>query len=93
MTRHTYFRRLEPQSSDGPSKGERDSTSIMLTCAQLVEGYLANHPGYGYRRIRELMIADCHVVSASTVHRAIQVSRSRASHTVTQGLFACNSDG
>jgi len=42
-----------------------------------VDDYIANHQDYGHRRIHELMIADGHIVSASTVHRAIQVSRAR----------------
>jgi transposase-like protein len=77
MSRRTYARRLELLRSARPAENKRDSTSIVATCAQLVDDYMANHPDYGYRRIRELMIADGHIVSASTVHRAIQVSQAR----------------
>jgi hypothetical protein len=77
MSRRTYARRLELLRSATPPENKRDSTSIVSTCAQLVDDYMANHPDYGYRRIHELMITDGHIVSASTVHRAIQVSQAR----------------
>jgi len=84
LSRRTYCRRLELLRSDRPPESERDFTSIVSTCAQLVDEYVAKHPDYGYRRIHELMIADGHMVSASTVLRAIQVSRCRASDSVAQ---------
>ena len=89
VSRRTYFRRLA-LLTDGarPPENERDSTSVVSICAQLVEDYVAKHPGFGYRRIRELMIADGHMVSASTVHRAIQVSQRRASDPIAQAGFS-----
>lgn len=87
---HNCSCRLEPQRSVKPPSNEHDSTSVTSTCARLVEGYAAKHPNYGYRQIHELMIADGHVVSTSTVRRAIQVSQHRPEtpernqHTMTQ---------
>ncbi|WP_034261988.1 hypothetical protein [Actinospica robiniae] len=73
----TCCRRLIPQESAQSPRNECDVTSVLPTCAQLVEGYMAQRPGYGNRRIHELMIADGHVVSASTVRRAMDVSQRR----------------
>jgi transposase-like protein len=86
MSRRTYARRLKPLRSAKPREDNRDSTSIVSTCAQLVDDYMANHPGYGYRRIHELMIADGHIVSASTVHRAIQVSQAKKDQSARDTL-------
>jgi transposase-like protein len=93
VSRRTYCRRLELLRSARPPKSERDSASIMSTCAQLVDDYMARHPDYGYRRIHELMIADGHLVSASTVLRAIHVSRCHASDSVAQRLSTHNPKG
>ena len=86
MSRRTYARRLKPLRSTRPPENKRDSTSIVSTCAQLVDDYMANHPDYGYRRIHELMIADGHIVSASTVHRAIQLSQARKDQSARDTL-------
>jgi transposase-like protein len=86
MSRRTYARRLELLRSARPPENKRDTTSIVSTCAQLVDDYTANHSDYGYRRIHELMIADGHIVSASTVHRAIQVSQARKDQSARDAL-------
>jgi transposase-like protein len=75
VSRRTYFRRLVLLKSTRAPGDAHDFTSITSTCARLVEDYLVEHPSYGYRRIHELMIADGHMVSASTVLRAIRVSQ------------------
>jgi transposase-like protein len=94
VSRRTYFRRLILLRSERPPGNERDSTSIVSICAQLVEDYVAMHPDYGYRRIHELMIADGHAVSASTVLRAMRLSQCRASDVKAQGpLHKCPEHG
>jgi transposase-like protein len=85
VSRRTYFRRLALMKSGRPPKKEGDSTSIVSTCAQLVERYVVAHPGYGHRRIHELMIADGHMVSASSVFRAIRIFQLRESDPTAQG--------
>ena len=75
VSRRTYFRRLVLLKYARSPEDGHDSTSITSTCAQLVEDYLAKNPGYGHRRIHGLMIADGHMVSASTVLRAIRTSQ------------------
>lgn len=87
VSRRTYFRHLVLLRSGRPPRSERDSTSILLTCAQLVEDYLAKHPSYGHRRIHELMIADGHMVSAATVLRAIHVFQRHGSGSTAQGFL------
>ena len=79
ISTRTYFRRLESLRNVQPPKEVNGCTSITTICAELVKDYVADHPGYGYRRIRELMIADGHMVSASTVFRAMRISRRRTS--------------
>jgi transposase-like protein len=85
VSRRTYFRRLALMRSGRPPRKEADSTSIVSTCAQLVERYVVTHPGYGHRRIHELMIADGHMVSASSVFRAIRIFQLRDSDSTAQG--------
>ncbi len=85
VSRRTYFRRLALLRSGRPPRNAVDSTSIVSTCAQLVERYLVMHPSYGHRRIHELMIADGHLVSASSVFRAIRIFQRRESDFTAQG--------
>ena len=72
ISRRTYFRRQSQlKSGDLAAKGPWPSPSVDAA-ARLLEGYLAEHEGYGHRRLRALMAADGHVTSESTVLRAMR---------------------
>lgn len=85
VSRRTYSRRLAQLRSGRPTRNEADSTSIVSTCAQLVERYVVMHPDYGHRRIHDLMIADGHMVSPSSVLRAIRIYQRRSPDSAARG--------
>ena len=72
ISRRTYFRRQSQlKSGDPAAKGPWPSPSVDAA-ARLLEGYLAEHEGFGHRRLHALMAADGHVTSESTVLRAMR---------------------
>jgi hypothetical protein len=72
ISRRTYFRRQSQlKSGDLTAKGPWPSPSVDAA-AKLLEDYLAQHEGFGHRRLHALMAADGHVTSESTVLRAMR---------------------
>ena len=72
ISRRTYFRRRSQlKSGDPTAKGRWPSPSVDAA-ARLLEDYLAEHEGFGHRRLHALMAADGHVTSESTVLRAMR---------------------
>lgn len=72
IPRRTYCR-LQARQRTGLSavKGPWPSPSVDMV-EKLLQEYLLEHPGFGYRRIHALILADGHATSPSTVLRAIQ---------------------
>jgi len=72
IPRRTYCRlQFRERSGKTVEKGPWPAPSMdMVEC--LLAEYVLEHPTYGYRRIHQLMVADGHVTSQSTVLRAMR---------------------
>lgn len=77
ISRRTYFRRLTLLRSGRLVTARPSAATMMTLCVQVVADYMEEHPKYGYRRIHELMVADGHLVSESTVLRAMRINQRR----------------
>jgi putative transposase len=80
----SYFRRLARTRCGETVTRKRRSAPSTELCALIVAEYTAIWPDYGHRRLHALMAEDGHVISPSTVLRAMRMLR-RADRAAEDG--------
>jgi putative transposase len=84
IPRRTYFRRLAVLRSGQSHERRRRRGGSVEACLPILAQYVSEWPGYGYRRLHMLMLADGHITSASTVFRALRTLRGSRAEAADQ---------